>query len=113
MHPNDKTGTRKRHFGEAATLTRCAHTLLQSCDTLVTPPRYTNGRVARVHSNGLINYAGASTAADGSDPRVAARVANGELQVAHAELEAADDANADGEQVCLHANDLAWALRSS
>jgi hypothetical protein len=69
------------------------------------PRRYTNGRLARVHSNGLINYTGAPTAADGSDARVAARVANGELRMAHAELEAAGDAYADGEQVRSPAND--------
>jgi hypothetical protein len=58
-----------------------------------------------VHGNGLINYMGAPTAADGSDARVAARVANGELQMAHAELDAAGDAYADGEQVRSHVND--------
>jgi hypothetical protein len=51
-----------------------------------------------VHANGLINYYGAPTAADGSDARVVARVANGEMQRAHAEMEEAAEANDD----CRH-----------
>eukprot|EP00240_Pyramimonas_obovata_P013098 CAMPEP_0118930864 /NCGR_PEP_ID=MMETSP1169-20130426/7406_1 /TAXON_ID=36882 /ORGANISM="Pyramimonas obovata, Strain CCMP722" /LENGTH=244 /DNA_ID=CAMNT_0006873285 /DNA_START=160 /DNA_END=890 /DNA_ORIENTATION=+ len=41
------------------------------------PKMYTNGALARVHSNGRINYEGDPTRADGANPAVMARVARG------------------------------------